>query len=693
MCGEVHLFRLSRTFLVWFVCVVVALPMAVSAASLKSLTPQYRHWIEEEVPYIISSGERKQFLSLTTDQQRDAFMDAFWKIRNPDPGSTINTYKEEHYRRLAYANQHFGDEKYQDGWRTSMGRIYITLGPPKQRQPLHEKPNVKWMEIWFYEADTPALPPHFYIMFFKKSAAEDWKIYSPRMDGPVALVSTGESQNDSKLALRFIRGSVGEEAAKVSLTLIPGERADFNDPQPSVASDFMLATIEGLADNPITKERLELNRLREHVTASVFTGENNLSLGYSVSRDEKGRSTLSYLLWNEQGDQRLIGRGADGAAHYDVTLHTTIATADGKPVYEQEDQLTGKLTDAQANLAKHKRFGAEARLPLAPGKYVLEGSLTNNLNHIAARKRMNVTVPEQDDGLGLSPLLAYATPAAVPDQREQLPFTISKLRFTPRGGQTVELRQGAQLPLAFQLWLGKNPQAASKVHLRYVFGNVAASKESATEENEDVDSSNHDAAGNLLTGRKLDTSALSPGTYRVVVTATREGDPKPVYAAMTIHVIPSDQFADLWTAYGPIDPEGEALDDLKRGMSAEAQGQDVLARAYYREAMEEAPKETRALDRLVPLLIRRGDVAGLAALGAQPGLMEAAVDPQTLVPISKAMVANGKAKQADTLLEAQVKIQPPNPQLYNALADACEAAGNSARAREVRDLASKALRP
>lgn len=667
--------------------------MALSAASLKNLAPQYRHWVEEEVTYIISSDERKQFLSLATDQQRDAFIDAFWKIRNPDPGSTSNTYKEEHYRRLAYANQQFGDSRYQDGWRTAMGRIYITLGAPKQRQPLHEKQNVKWMEIWFYEAETPALPPHFYIMFFKPSEVENWRIYSPRMDGPVALVSTGESQNDSKLALRFIRGSVGEEAAKVSLTLIPGERADFNDPQPSVASDFMLATIEGLADNPLTKQRLELNRLREHVTASVFTGENNLSLGYAVSRDEKGRSTLSYLLWNQQADSRLIGHGADGATQYDVTLHTTISTTDGKPVYEQEDQMTGKLTDTQANVAKMRRFGGEARLPLAPGKYVVEGTLTNNLNHIAARKRMNVTVPDKEDGLALSPLLAYAAPAAVPDQRGQLPFSMSKLRFTPRGGQSVELRQGAQLPIVFQLWLGANAPAGSKIHLRYVFGNVAASKDSATEESEDVDATNHDAAGNLLTGRKLDTSALTPGTYRLVVTATRDGDAKPVYAAMTIHVLPSDQFADLWTAYGPMDPEGDALDDLKRGMSAEAQGQDVLARTYYREALDEAPKETRALDRLVPLLIRRGDVPGLAALGAQPGLMEAAVDPQTIVPISKAMVANGKAKQADTLLEAQVKIQPPNPQLYNALADACEAAGNSARAREVRNLASQALHP
>ena len=75
----------------------------------KNCLPRYRHWLNEEVNYIIDSNERKEFLSLTTDAQRDSFIDAFWRIRNPDPWlRQSNTYKEEHYRRLAYANEHFG---------------------------------------------------------------------------------------------------------------------------------------------------------------------------------------------------------------------------------------------------------------------------------------------------------------------------------------------------------------------------------------------------------------------------------------------------------------------------------------------------------------------------------------------------------------------------------------------------------
>ena len=134
--------------------VFISVLPASGSTSEKKLAANYRHWLDVEVVYIISSAEKKQFLSLNTDQQRDSFIQAFWRIRNPDPdpNSESNSYKEEHYRRLDYANQHFGNAKYEDGWRSEMGRIYIILGPPKQRAPYHEKRNLRDMEIWFYQA-------------------------------------------------------------------------------------------------------------------------------------------------------------------------------------------------------------------------------------------------------------------------------------------------------------------------------------------------------------------------------------------------------------------------------------------------------------------------------------------------------------------------------------------------------------
>ena len=676
------------------VLILVALVPCLHAADRsKNLPQQYRHWLNEEVNYIIDSQEKKQFLSLTTDEQRDSFIDAFWKIRNPDPNSDINTYKQEHYRRVAYANEHYGSLVARDGWRTDQGRMYIILGAPKQVMTYPLARNVRPMEIWFYESPSRALPPYFYIIFYKRTIGEPFTVYSPSQDGPARLVSSLEALNDQTRSLKILRKSLGDEVAKMSLTLLPDESVNLDDDYaPSMNSDLILSTIAGLPDNPITQEQLNLNRGREHVTMSVLTGEGDLTLGYDVIRDEEGRETVSYLLATAQPDARLIGRRNDGSAYYDLSLRTSIVTQNGKSAYDQEDRLTANLTEPQVEVVKQKRFGAEGRAPLSPGTYFLEATLTNNVNHIAAKKRMLLTVPQvTGQELGLSQPLAYAAPSAVADAQGRLPFSFSRLRFTPRGTQTVEIRQGDSLPLVFQLWLNpKKPESQqdSKIHLHYVFGTALAIHQTPTEENEDLDSANRDKAGNLVTGRKLDTSGLEPGNYRLVVSANREGEHKSAYASMNLSVLPTERFVDIWTAYGPIEPDGQELDDLKRGLSAEAQGADAAAQDWYQKALAETQNDIRPVEKLAALLGRRGDTDGLVTLSQQPLLMRIAVAPKTLLPIAGALSKSGNPKGVVRLLEVQIKLQPPNSDLYRTLADACEASGDTGRARDLRMLAT-----
>jgi len=88
----------------------------------------YQKWLDEDALYIITDQERADFKKLTTDKQRDDFVEAFWDRRNPTPQSSENPYKEEHYRRIAYANSHFAASV--PGYRTDRGRFYITFGPP-----------------------------------------------------------------------------------------------------------------------------------------------------------------------------------------------------------------------------------------------------------------------------------------------------------------------------------------------------------------------------------------------------------------------------------------------------------------------------------------------------------------------------------------------------------------------------------
>jgi GWxTD domain-containing protein len=92
----------------------------------QELKGPYKTWLNEEVPYIISDDERKAFLSLANDEEREAFIENFWQRRNPNPDSPENEFREEHYRRIQYANDHYAAGK--PGWKTDRGRIYIMWG-------------------------------------------------------------------------------------------------------------------------------------------------------------------------------------------------------------------------------------------------------------------------------------------------------------------------------------------------------------------------------------------------------------------------------------------------------------------------------------------------------------------------------------------------------------------------------------
>src|SRR5579864_4590144 len=102
-----------------------------NARSLKhELRGEYRKWLDEDVRWIISDEERKAFMQLSNDEERDKFIEAFWDRRNPNPDSEDNEFKDEHYRRIEYANEHYAAGI--PGWKTDRGRIYIVYGPPDE---------------------------------------------------------------------------------------------------------------------------------------------------------------------------------------------------------------------------------------------------------------------------------------------------------------------------------------------------------------------------------------------------------------------------------------------------------------------------------------------------------------------------------------------------------------------------------
>jgi GWxTD domain-containing protein len=121
----------------------------------------YKDWLEKDVPYIITSEEKRAFKQLQTDEERENFIESFWRRRDPDPDTEENEFREEYYERIAYANEHFTSGI--PGWKSDRGRIYITFGKPdeKETHPTgggYDRPDYEGggstttypFEVWFY---------------------------------------------------------------------------------------------------------------------------------------------------------------------------------------------------------------------------------------------------------------------------------------------------------------------------------------------------------------------------------------------------------------------------------------------------------------------------------------------------------------------------------------------------------------
>ncbi len=111
----------------------------------------YSKWLNEDVVYIIDDEERAAFLRLATDEEREKFIEQFWQRRDPTAGTAQKKAKEEHYRRLAYANSHFGTTSGRPGWQTDRGRIYIVYGKPDELEvhPVGSQATRPY-EVWTY---------------------------------------------------------------------------------------------------------------------------------------------------------------------------------------------------------------------------------------------------------------------------------------------------------------------------------------------------------------------------------------------------------------------------------------------------------------------------------------------------------------------------------------------------------------
>jgi GWxTD domain-containing protein len=256
-------------------------------ATYKSLNPVYRNWLDMVTP-ITLADERKVFLKLTNDRDRDAFINIFWLQRDPTPGTPENEFKAEIEKRFAYVNDYFKRGSARPGWMTDQGRIYMILGKPNSQERFDEKPGLYPVQVWYYYGDTAlGLPTYFNIVFYKRHGAGEWKLYSPAQDGPAELLiqdSPMDTGNYSDLYKKIYQ--IAPTLAGPSISMIPNELTD--NYRPSLRNNFIMANI---LESPTKKVNASYatNFLKYKGYVDVASSANfidNISL-VSLSRDER----------------------------------------------------------------------------------------------------------------------------------------------------------------------------------------------------------------------------------------------------------------------------------------------------------------------------------------------------------------------------------------------------------------------
>ena len=340
---------------------LAALPAAAQKISVKDLPPHHRAWLEEEVPYIISPKEKDVFLQLSNDRERDMFITAFWKIRDKDPNTPENEFKDEHYRRIEYANKYFGRGLKAGGWRSDMGRVYIILGEPQTIERYENETNVYPMIVWFYSGIMGAgLPSTFNIVFFKKEGAGEFALYSPIRDGPQKLMPFYNGDMTNYLQAWGELRLVNPGLAELSMSLIPGEYV--HGMNPTVSSDILISQkIPKMGYDSVKDAYAEkLLRYRDIVEVEYTANYIENDALIQISRDSAGRAFVHYLI----EPARLSIERIEGIFRTVFDVNGIVSDAQGKTIYQFDRRVPLELNADQFSRVRDRLVSFQDAFPI-----------------------------------------------------------------------------------------------------------------------------------------------------------------------------------------------------------------------------------------------------------------------------------------------------------------------------------------
>jgi GWxTD domain-containing protein len=554
---------------------ILGLAVCLPGATLRK---RYDEWLNGPTSLLITKEEREAFVRLSNDGERDALIERFWEIRNPKPGSGANEFganefKDEFFRRVAWANAQYGPKSGTDGWRTDMGRTYILFGKPQQSQTFIHHQELHPIEMWFYQnPGLTELPPFFYVLFYEKDDISGFRVYHPYVDGPDKLVRSSTSKAQ---AYNYLR-NINAELARASLSLIPGEPVDTESFTGSMESAPIVNAIQGYRDMPSYSRTIRQRTLMlESVKSRIHYDIAASSLIAFVAR-ERGEP---WLYWQLEIRDPLQPKARDGRIRYDIVAKLYSGQ---KLVFERSDAPEfAAPAEAAADLNK-RAFIYEDRMPVVPGSYRLVVTARNPAasHDYEAARDFSVEAP---GALTISDVLGIAR--FEPDSRER-PFQFGGVKFTPAALPTTQSIRG--LRVLYQVSLPE-PRPAD-VSVEYIIGNVGSKTRRTYEEK--LDPKLADTYGSLTTSKVLATEDLPPGAYQLVVRVKDGATGKLTArsASFRIAAVEEDDVRPIVISRGNLGtPQWIAASHYERALAWLSQGREAQALASLELSRQTAP--------------------------------------------------------------------------------------------------------
>ncbi|HLH05789.1 MAG TPA: GWxTD domain-containing protein [Terriglobales bacterium] len=485
------------------------------------LSKTYKKWLDEDVRWIITDEERAAFKKLTNDEERDQFIEQFWLRRDPTPDTVENEYKEEHYRRIAYANEHFASGI--PGWRTDRGRIYIQYGPPDEidahpsggtyERPMEEgggETTTYPFEDWRYRY-IEGIGQEVVIEFVDTCGCNDYHMTLDRSEKdalkniPGAGLTLWEEMGMASKVDRF-NGSgleqlgVGPESTNLQAKEFDrlSQYAKLNSPPPIKFKDLDEIVTHKISMNLMPFEvRIDYIKVTsDTVLVPVTIQMNNKDITYSTK---------------------------EGVSKGVVNIYGRVTTLTGKIAQTFEDTVAETTPEEllPKEMERHSLYWKA--LPLKPGMYRLDVVLKDVNGDRKGTWSKSIRVPEySEDKLASSSLI-------VADQMEKVPaksvgagsFVIGTTKVRPRvdqaDGKPIPFKRGERANFWMQVYnLGIDQQTKKpSATVEYDVVNAATNKPvvHAVENTSQMGN-----VGEQLTVEKsLPLSSLEPGLYRITI--------------------------------------------------------------------------------------------------------------------------------------------------------------------------------